>query len=177
MGSLIDDLLRLARISRVPMNPERVDLSATAAGVMSELRKVSPDRDVEVHIESGLEAMADRRLIEVVLDNLLGNSWKYTTKQPLPVIEFSSVPSNGAQTYVVRDNGAGFDMTYADKLFAEFQRLHSAAEFEGTGVGLATVRRIIRRHGGDIWAEGAVGEGAAFYFSLPGLMTAQGDGT
>ena len=177
MGALIDSLLRLSRINRVPMNRELVDLSAIATDITSELRKASPDRSVELRIEPGLEAVADRRLIEVALDNLLRNSWKYTAKQPAPRIEFGSTQTNGVRTFVVRDNGAGFDMAYADKLFAEFQRLHTQEEFEGTGVGLATVRRIIRRHGGDVWAEGAVGEGATFYFNLQTHTADDGGGS
>ena len=177
MGQLIDNLLRLARISRIPMNREMVDLSALAMDIVGELRRGSPDREVDVCIEPNLEAWADRRLLEVALDNLIRNAWKYTGKQPSPRIELGTAQVNGERTFMVRDNGAGFDMRYADKLFAEFQRLHSQDEFEGTGVGLATVRRIIRRHGGDIWAEGAVGEGATFYFKLQSHTSSPGVGT
>jgi signal transduction histidine kinase len=166
MGALIDSLLRLARISRVTMSRERVDLSDVATRVVSDLQRGDPDRQVDVSIEAGLEAWGDRRLLEVALDNLLRNSWKYTTKQPQPRIELGTTRVNGERAFMLRDNGAGFDMQYADKLFAEFQRLHSEKEFEGTGVGLATVRRIVSRHGGRIWAEGAVDQGATFYFTL-----------
>jgi light-regulated signal transduction histidine kinase (bacteriophytochrome) len=121
---------------------------------------------VEIAITPGLEARGDSRLLRVAIENLLRNSWKYTGKQPHPRLEFTSVITNGGRAFLIKDNGAGFDMKYADKLFGVFQRLHSAADFEGTGVGLATVRRIINRHGGRIWAEGAVDQGAAFYFTL-----------
>jgi len=121
---------------------------------------------VEFVIAPGLEAQGDSRLLRVVLDNLLRNGWKYTGKRPQPRVEFTAQDKNGDRVFVIKDNGAGFDMQYADKLFGVFQRLHSAAEFEGTGVGLATVRRIINRHGGRIWAEGAVDQGASFYFTL-----------
>jgi signal transduction histidine kinase len=166
MGALIDDLLKLARVTRVEMRTERVDLSAMAHEIAAELQRTAPDRQVEFAIASGLEARADPPLLRVVLENLLRNSWKYTAKQPRPRVEFGSTEANGGRAFMVRDNGAGFDMKYMDKLFGVFQRLHSATEFEGTGVGLATVRRIITRHGGRIWAEGAVDHGATFYFTL-----------
>jgi signal transduction histidine kinase len=174
MGALIDDLLRLARISRVEMHAEAVDLSAMAQQIGSELGSTAGDRSVEFKVAPGLEAWGDRRLLQVALDNLIRNSWKYTGKQPHARIEFEVVHANGTNAFVVRDNGAGFDMQYADKLFGEFKRLHSPSEFEGTGVGLATVRRIITRHGGKIWAEGAVGVGASFYFTLQARPNGQG---
>ena len=166
MGTLIDDLLKLARVTRAEMRTEDVDLSGMARDIASELQRAAPERQVEFAIAAGLKARGDARLLRVALDNLLRNSWKYTAKQPGPRVEFGSVEANGGQAFMVRDNGAGFDMKYADKLFGVFQRLHSAADFEGTGVGLATVRRIINRHGGRIWAEGAVDQGATFYFTL-----------
>ena len=166
MGTLIDDLLKLARVTRAEMRTEDVDLSGMARDIASELQRAAPERQVEFAIAAGLKARGDARLLRVALDNLLRNSWKYTAKQPGPRVEFGSVEANGGQAFMVRDNGAGFDMKYADKLFGVFQRLHSAADFEGTGIGLATVRRIITRHGGRIWAEGAVDQGATFYFTL-----------
>ena len=166
MGTLIDDLLKLARVTRAEMRTEDVDLSGMARDIASELQRAAPERQVEFAIAAGLKARGDARLLRVALDNLLRNSWKYTAKRPGARVEFGSVEANGGQAFAVRDNGAGFDMKYADKLFGVFQRLHSAAEFEGTGVGLATVRRIINRHGGRIWAEGAVDQGATFYFTL-----------
>src|SRR5881396_3223955 len=166
MGTLIDDLLKLARVTRAEIRTEDVDLSGIARDIVAELQRTTPERQVEFAIAPGLKARGDPRLLRVALDNLLRNGWKYTAKQPRPQIEFASTNVNGERAFVVRDNGAGFDMKYADKLFGVFQRLHSAAEFEGTGVGLATVRRIITRHGGRIWAEGAVDRGATFYFTL-----------
>ncbi|MDP3911580.1 MAG: ATP-binding protein [Gemmatimonadales bacterium] len=166
MGTLIDDLLKLARVTRAEMRAERVDLSGMAQDIVAELQRTTPERPVECAIAPGLEARGDSRLLRVALENLLRNSWKYTGKQSHPQVEFTTVEANGDRVFVVRDNGAGFDMQYADKLFGVFQRLHSAAEFEGTGVGLATVRRIISRHGGRIWAEGAVDRGATFSFTL-----------
>src|SRR2546421_10925849 len=168
MGTLIDALLKLARVTRAEMRTELVDLSVMAREIAAELQRATPDRRVEFAIAQGLEARGDTRLLRVALENLLGNSWKYTAKQPKPRIEFASIEGNGDRAFLVRDNGAGFDMRYADKLFGVFQRLHSVSEFEGTGVGLATVRRIITRHGGRIWAEGAVDQGAPFYFTLRG---------
>src|SRR6266540_1782664 len=166
MGTLIDDLLKLARITRTEIRAEAVDLSDLARDIAAELQRATPERQVEFTIAPRLRARGDPRLVRVVLDNLLRNSGKYPAKQARPQIEFGSVEENGGQAFMVRDNGAGFDMKYADKLFGVFQRLHSAADFEGTGVGLATVRRIINRHGGRIWAEGAVDQGATFYFTL-----------
>lgn len=166
MATLIDDLLKLARVTRAEMRTERVDLSGIAREIVLDIQRTTPDRQVEFAIAPGLEAQGDTRLLRVVLDNLLRNGWKYTGKQPQPRVEFTAVDDNGDRVFMIKDNGAGFDMKYADKLFGVFQRLHSAAEFEGTGVGLATVRRIITRHGGRIWAEGAVDQGATFYFTL-----------
>src|SRR5438874_3144219 len=166
MATLIDDLLKLARVTRTEMRTERVDLSSMARDIVAEIQRTTPERHVEFAIAPGLEAQGDSRLLRVALDNLLRNGWKYTGKQPHARVEFTAVDENGGRVFMVKDNGAGFDMRYADKLFGVFQRLHSAAEFEGTGVGLATVRRIINRHGGRIWAEGAVDQGATFYFTL-----------
>lgn len=167
MGMLIDDLLRLARVTRSELHRETVDLSGVARDVGAELRRNAPDRTVDLRIADGLLAEGDARLLRVVLENLLGNSWKYTAKQPAPVIEFDAVDGTGERVFFIRDNGVGFDMRYADKLFGVFQRLHAATEFEGTGIGLATVRRIITRHNGRVWAEGKVGEGATMHFTLP----------
>jgi light-regulated signal transduction histidine kinase (bacteriophytochrome) len=166
MGTLIDDLLKLARVTRAEIRTEDVDLSGMAQDIVADLHRTTPERRVEFAIAPGLKARGDARLLRVALDNLLRNSWKYTAKQPQPRVQFASVEANGGRAFMVRDNGAGFDMKYADKLFGVFQRLHSAADFEGTGIGLATVRRIITRHGGRIWAEGAVDQGATFYFTL-----------
>ncbi len=166
MAALIDDLLKLARVTRVEMRTEVVDLSAMAGDIVADLQRTDAVRQVEFAIAPGLKARADPPLLRVVLENLLRNSWKYTAKQPRPRVEFGSTDANGTRTFMVRDNGAGFDMKYMDKLFGVFQRLHSTTEFEGTGVGLATVRRIITRHGGQIWAEAAVDQGATFFFTL-----------
>lgn len=166
MGELIDDLLSLSRVTRSEMRHETVDLSALAKAIVTELQKREPDRQVEFVIAPGLAADGDARLLRVVLDNLLGNAWKFTGKQPHARIEFGVTEHDSKPNYFVSDNGAGFDMAYADKLFGAFQRLHSTSEFSGTGIGLATVQRIIRRHGGSVWAEGAVGKGATFYFTL-----------
>jgi light-regulated signal transduction histidine kinase (bacteriophytochrome) len=166
MAELIDCLLTLARVSRNELRHEPVNLSGLANAVVERLRVSQPERSVEFLIDDGLTTTGDHRLLGVVLDNLLGNAWKFTRKQPSARIEFASMPQDGQPVFYVRDNGAGFDMAFASKLFGVFQRLHSADEFEGTGVGLATAQRIVRRHGGHIWAEGEVGRGAAFYFTL-----------
>jgi len=164
MEQLIQDLLRLSRITRSEMRREKVDLSALARLVGAELEKMHPGRRVQFQVTGGLSAYGDERLLRVVLENLLSNAWKFTAAVAEATVTLERA---GDSTYLVRDNGAGFDQRYRDKLFQPFQRLHRANEFEGSGIGLATVRRVIHRHGGRVWAEGAVGEGAAFYFTLP----------
>jgi light-regulated signal transduction histidine kinase (bacteriophytochrome) len=143
-----------------------VDLSALAESIAAGLHEAEPQRRVEFAIASGVVAQGDADLLRVVLENLLGNAWKFTSKQAEGRVEFGVGEVDGTAAYYVRDDGAGFDMAYVDKLFGAFQRLHRVSEFEGTGIGLATVQRIIHRHGGRVWAEGAVGEGATFYFTL-----------
>ena len=166
MAMLIDDLLKLSRVTRAEMHREPVSLTGLAESISAELRGSDPQRQVEFVIAPGLETSGDPRLLRVALENLLGNAWKYTAKHPRARIEFGVAQHEARPAYYVRDDGAGFDMTYADKLFGAFQRLHAPGEFEGTGVGLATVRRIVGRHGGRVWAEGAVERGATFYFTL-----------
>jgi light-regulated signal transduction histidine kinase (bacteriophytochrome) len=166
MSELIDDLLRLSRVSRADFKKERIDLSALVALVVAELRKAQP-RDVKVVIEESVSAYADPRLMRITFENLLGNAWKFTSKSDAPHIEFGARKEGGELVYFVRDNGAGFDMKYADRLFGAFQRLHTDKEFPGTDIGLATVQRIVLRHGGRIWVDAAVGEGATFQFVLP----------
>jgi PAS domain S-box-containing protein len=168
MGNLIDDMLALSRVARSEMQRQTVDLSALAAEVLSDLQKNEPERKITWQIQPGLRAPGDARLLHMVLVNLLGNAWKYTARQPQPRIEFNAVDNaDGTTEFFVRDNGTGFDMAYADKLFGVFQRLHSAAEFPGTGVGLAIVQRIIHRHGGQVRGVGKPDQGATFYFTLP----------
>jgi light-regulated signal transduction histidine kinase (bacteriophytochrome) len=166
MGQLIDDLLEMSHLSRSEMRHEKVDLSGLARQIAAELKEQYPEREVEFEVADGLVVTGDPRLLRVALSNLLGNAWKYTGKQPQPLIRLGKTEHEGQCTYFVRDNGAGFDMAYADKLFGVFQRLHGANEFPGNGIGLATVQRIVNRHGGQIWAEAAVNQGATFYFSL-----------
>lgn len=167
MGELIDDLLQLSRVSRAELRRERVDLSALARLVIADLSRVEPERQIEVSVREPIIAHADARLIRVVLENLIGNSWKFTRKVASPRIEIQTTEEDGKTVYCVRDNGAGFDMAYVDRLFGAFQRLHTERDFPGTGIGLATVQRIVHRHGGRVWAEGVVGQGATFYFTLP----------
>ena len=167
MGHLIDDLLMLSRVSRQELQGEEITLSAMAEEILAELAASTPARRAEVLVEPGLRARGDPQLLRVVMENLLGNAWKYTSKKDLARIEFGTLRHDGEAVYYVRDNGAGFDMRYADKLFVAFQRLHHADEYEGSGIGLATVARIIHRHGGRIWGEGESGRGATFYFALP----------
>lgn len=164
MAELIDDLLDLSRVGRRPLRREGVDLSSLASGIADDLRGMDPEREVDFEIEDGVTARGDIGLLKVALENLLGNAWKFTSRQPRAAIRFGV--SGGV--YYVSDDGAGFDEAYKDKLFGAFQRLHGPDEFEGTGIGLATVARIVHRHGGEVWAEGAVGEGATFYFTLGG---------
>ena len=166
MGQLIDDLLNLSRVTRSEMHRESVDLSAIAQIIATELQEAEPERQVEFQIVMGLVANGDSRLLRIVLENLLGNAWKFTAKHSRAWIEFGRYSHDGVHTYFVRDDGAGFDMAYTDKLFGAFQRLHGAKEFQGTGIGLATVQRIIHRHSGRVWAEAAVEQGATFYFTL-----------
>nr|WP_277991341.1 ATP-binding protein [Corallococcus macrosporus] len=162
MGQLIDDLLKLSRLSRAPLERGDVDVSSLAASVADELRARDPTRAVEVSIAPGLRARADNRLLRVAFENLLGNAWKFTGRRETGHIQVGK--ADGA--FFVRDDGAGFDMAYSDKLFAPFQRLHDATAYPGTGIGLATVQRIVRRHGGRLWTEAAVDQGATFYFTL-----------
>jgi len=166
MGALIDDLLDLSRVSRAELVREQVDLTGLARAVAEELRRRDPERTVAISIQDGLVVEADGRLVRVLLENLLGNSWKFTSKTADARIELGARQAEGGVCFV-RDNGAGFDMAYAEKLFNPFQRLHAESDFPGTGIGLATVSRIVDRHGGRVWAEGAVGRGATVFFSLP----------
>jgi signal transduction histidine kinase len=174
MALLIDDMLQLSRVTRAPARNEQVDLSAMVAAIATDLQNASPQRRVTFRIADGVVVQGDSSLLRLALTNFLNNAWKFTARHAQAVIEFGVTTNNGTPAYYVRDDGAGFDMTYADKLFGAFQRLHSATEFEGTGVGLATVQRIIHRHGGRVWAEGAVEKGATFYFTLPGTLDYQG---
>lgn len=167
MGSLIDDLLQLSRVTRLEMKYARIDLSALAEKIMQGLRADAPERDAEIFIAPDLTATGDAGLLQIMLQNLLNNAWKYTGKKDRACIEFGSLAKDGELVHFIRDNGAGFDMRYVAKLFGAFQRLHTEDEFSGTGIGLATVQRIINRHGGRIWAEGEVGKGSCFYFVLP----------
>ena len=167
MSDLIDAILQLSRVTRSQMKSVKVNLSQIAQNIIEELRQENPDRQVEFITSENLTAIGDPQLLKIVLDNLLSNAWKYTSKRSLGKIEFNAVVGkDGKPTFFVRDNGAGFDLEYADKLFTAFKRLHSQAEFPGTGIGLATVQRIIYRHGGRVWAEGACDCGATIYFSL-----------
>jgi light-regulated signal transduction histidine kinase (bacteriophytochrome) len=166
MGHLIDDLLKLSRVTRSEMNYEMVNLSEMAQKITTELEKNEADRKVKLDISPDITAYGDRNLLRLALENLLGNAWKFSSKSDSPRIEMGITSHKAKQVYFIRDNGVGFDMAYADKLFKPFQRLHKASEFTGTGIGLATVQRIIRRHGGEIWAESKVAEGATFYFTL-----------
>ncbi len=167
MSTLIKDLLNLSRANRQSFHRQILNLSEMVESITDHLKESDPARHVQVTIAPGLVALADDGLVCVALENLLGNAWKYTSKQPNPTIEFGSLQSAGETVFFVRDNGAGFDPNYSDRLFQPFQRLHVQSDFPGTGVGLATVNRIITRHDGKIWAEGAPGKGATFYFTLP----------
>jgi PAS domain S-box-containing protein len=172
MGQLIEDLLSLAQVSRGPLRAEPVDLTALAQIIMGERQASNPEREVNVRIEESLQAVGDGRLLRVVLENLLNNAWKFTVRVPRAEITVGQLDdAAGLPVFFVKDNGAGFDMAYADKLFTAFQRLHTTAEFPGTGIGLATASRIIIRHGGRLWADASPGKGATFFFTVPRLPT------
>ena len=166
MSGLIDDLLALSRVSSTEMRRAPVDLSALAAEIVEELRRQESQRAVSVTVEPGMRVQGDPSLLRIALQNLLHNAWKFTGRNGSATIAVGAMQREGVPAFFVRDNGVGFDMAYSGKLFGAFQRLHAEAEFPGTGVGLATVRRIIRRHAGSVWADGAVGRGATFYFTL-----------
>jgi PAS domain S-box-containing protein len=172
MDQLVTDLLSLSTLSRGELHRSDVDLSAIARGALAALQGTAPDRDVKTVVASGVRADADPGLMRVVLENLLGNAWKFTSRREGAQIEFGSDLDDGVPRFFVRDNGAGFDAAFAGKLFEPFRRLHSQKEFQGTGIGLATVQRIVRRHGGRAWAEGAVGKGATIFFTLSAQPTA-----
>jgi len=172
MNSMIDALLSLSQLSTQPLARQPVNLSQLAGFVVEELRRSAPERAVEVFIQPALQAQGDPTLLRMVLENLLGNAWKYSSKNAASQIRFEARPEDGQWVYCISDNGAGFDMRFADRLFGVFQRLHSASDFQGTGVGLASVRRVVRRHGGEVWAESEVGAGARFYFTLANSSTA-----
>jgi signal transduction histidine kinase len=166
MNNMIDALLALSQLSSKPVSRQPVNLSQLAGYVVDDLRRQWPQHAVNVHIDPTMQVHGDPTLLRVVLENLLGNAWKYTTKCATPQVWFERCADSTTLSFSVRDNGAGFDMRYADRLFGVFQRLHSASEFQGTGVGLASVRRIVNKHGGEVWAESELGRGASFYFSL-----------
>jgi light-regulated signal transduction histidine kinase (bacteriophytochrome) len=167
MNSMIDALLALSRLSALPLARQTVDLSQLASYVIDDLQRQAPERRVDARIAPGLQVTGDPTLLRVVLENLLGNAWKYSAQRQVARIELGRVVEGDRSAFCVADNGAGFDMRFIDRLFGVFQRLHSTSDFAGTGVGLASVRRIVQRHGGEIWAEAEVDRGARFYFTLP----------
>jgi light-regulated signal transduction histidine kinase (bacteriophytochrome) len=166
MGRLIDDILRLSRVSRAELRRQSVDLSDLVVTICDRLRQADPAREVDLVVAPGLVAHCDARLMEIALENLLANAWKFTGRRQAARVEFGQEATDKGMAFFVRDNGAGFDTTYAHRLFAPFQRLHAPEEFSGSGIGLAIVARVIRRHGGSIWPEAVPGEGATFYFIL-----------
>jgi signal transduction histidine kinase len=171
MSELIEDLLNLSRVTTTAMHRQKLDLSALARQTLQELQRRNPERHVETVIANSPAAEGDNRLLQIVVDNLLQNAWKYTSTREQARIEFGYEKRKSGPVYFVRDNGVGFDSRHAETLFKPFQRLHSSSEFPGTGIGLATVQRIIQRHGGDIWADAKVGEGATFYFTIEPIRT------
>jgi signal transduction histidine kinase len=166
MNNMIDALLALSKLSSQPLARQPVNLTQLAGYVADDLRRQWPERKIDIHIEPGMQVQGDPTLLRVVIENLLGNAWKYTGKSAEPAIAFTR-DTTRPDAFNVRDNGAGFDMRFSDRLFGVFQRLHSANDFPGTGIGLASVRRIVRRHGGEIWGEAEVNRGATFFFTLP----------
>jgi signal transduction histidine kinase len=167
MGALIESLLRIARVSQGTLRREEVDLSRLVRDEAERLATAEPHRQVELIVDEGVRVQADGTLARTLLQNLVGNAWKFTSRTSAPRIEFGATGSPHERTLFVRDNGAGFEAAQATKLFAPFRRLHSASDFPGTGIGLATSQRIVNRHGGRIWAQGSAGQGATFYFTLP----------
>ncbi|HET7604044.1 MAG TPA: ATP-binding protein, partial [Gemmatimonadales bacterium] len=166
MGQLIDDVIHLARVTSTELREQDVDLSAVARVALDQMKQADPERTVATMIRPGMIVRGDGRLLRIALENLLQNAWKFTGKRPDAMIEVGSRQQDGERTYYVQDNGVGFDMEFAGRLFGPFQRLHRSEEFPGTGIGLATVRRVIHRHGGRVWAEAKPGEGARFSFTL-----------
>jgi light-regulated signal transduction histidine kinase (bacteriophytochrome) len=166
MSQLIDDMLNLSRVSRREMDIQEVNLSQMAHEITDEMHELHPEREVRSILQEGIKTQGDARLLRIVLENLIGNAWKFTSKHATARIEFGMELQNNKQVYFIRDDGAGFDMNYAQKLFGAFQRLHSVTEFPGTGVGLATVQRVIYRHGGSVWAIGEVEKGTTIYFTI-----------
>jgi signal transduction histidine kinase len=166
MSQLIDDVLHLSRVTRADLRDQEVDLSSIASLILTRLQESEPERKLDAKVRPGVLVTGDSQLLKIAMENLLENAWKFTAKEPESRIEFGMMQAGGEATYFVRDNGAGFDMTYTDRLFGPFQRLHPQGEFPGNGIGLATVQRIIHRHGGRVWAEGLVGQGATFYFTM-----------
>jgi len=167
MAELIDDILELSRISRRHMSVEKVDLSQCARDYIERLVSEEPDRQVEYSVENDVTVSGSRELLYAALKNLIENAWKFTSKQPTAKIEFATTTVDGETVYFVRDDGVGFDMQYVHKLFGTFQRLHPKEAYPGTGIGLATVKRVIERHRGRVWADSETGQGATFYFTLP----------
>jgi light-regulated signal transduction histidine kinase (bacteriophytochrome) len=167
MNLLIDAFISMARISRAELRIEKINLSRIAEEVLGFLRSANPARKVEAVIAPGLECHGDERLLRIALENLIGNAWKFTARKESARIEVGATQQDGAQVFFVRDNGAGFDRSLAHKLFRAFERLHHTSQFEGLGVGLSTVHRVIEKHAGRIWAEGEEGQGATFYFTVP----------
>jgi signal transduction histidine kinase len=167
MNAMIDALLALSRLQSQPLARKPVDLSQLAGFIVEDLRSAAPERSATIHIEPGIVVIGDPTLLRIAMENLIGNAWKYSGLCAQTVIEFRREQHDGQPVLVLADQGAGFDMRFADRLFGVFQRLHSPKDFQGTGVGLASVKRILRRHGGDIWAESEVGKGARFYFTVP----------
>jgi light-regulated signal transduction histidine kinase (bacteriophytochrome) len=170
MGVLIDDLLQLSDVSRAGYKPEDIDLSRMVENNLEKLRQLEPNREIEVEIQPNVKATGDQSLLEIAVSNLVANAWKYSSRKPRAKIRFAAQEQNGQIVYYIKDNGVGFDTRYINKLFKPFQRLHTDDEFPGTGIGLATVQRIIDRHGGKIWANAKVGRGATFYFTLTNHM-------
>jgi light-regulated signal transduction histidine kinase (bacteriophytochrome) len=167
MGRLIDDMISLSKVSRAEMKFEQIDVSDLVEQIVGEMRRATPERTIDVLIRPGMTATGDPQLVRLAFQNLLENAWKFTSRRPTATIDVGlSRDEDGAPAYYVGDNGAGFDPEYADKLFGAFQRLHTTSEFPGTGIGLATVQRIVHRHGGHVWAEGETNQGACFYFTL-----------